>query len=87
MTFKGPFQPKLFYDSVILCCKCSPQFESLLMVQDCSAHTGGLCSSENQSLLQTFVPPCGLEAPGAYLEPQLLVPFFPKDFICGSHTP
>lgn len=57
------------------------------MVQDFSGHTGGLCSSENQSLLQTFVAPCGLDASGAYPEPQLLVPFFPKDLICGSHTP
>lgn len=40
------------------------------MVYDCSGHTGGLCSSENKSLLQTFMALCMLDASEAYLEPQ-----------------
>lgn len=40
------------------------------MAQDCSGHIGGLCSSENKSLLQTSVALCMLDASEAYLEPQ-----------------
>lgn len=46
-----------------------------------------LHSSETQSLFQTSAASCGLDVSHAYLEPELLVPFFPNDFICGSHIP
>lgn len=40
------------------------------MVHDCSGHTGGLCSSENKFLLQTFVAVYMLDVFEAYLELQ-----------------
>lgn len=46
-----------------------------------------LHSSETRSLFQTSAASCGLDVSHAYLEPELLVPFFPNDFICGSHIP
>lgn len=40
------------------------------MVHDCSGHIGGLCSSENKFLLQTFVALFMLDSFEAYLAAQ-----------------
>lgn len=68
-----------------LCCKCSFQFESHLMLQDCSGNTGGLCSNENKFLLQTSVALCMLDASEAYLELQHSEAALPCDNAAHKH--
>lgn len=55
------------------------------MIQDCSGHADNFAAVRSNLLIS--VATSGLDASGAHLEPWLVVPFFPKDFICRSHTP